>query len=157
MSTHYIYDGKEYDTLTAVRRAVNKTFPKNPDTDMLMLLNIQTVERPDPVPPEPTEEEKAAAALEQAKQVRADAVKRIRVTIDGMEFDGDETSQGRMGRTIAAAIALGVDLKTTTQTWVLANNTKESVTIEQLARALEAAGAAQTELWVKPYEAQANV
>lgn len=76
MSTHYIYEGKEYATLAEVRRAVNKSFPKNPDTAMLLLLNIKTVERPDPVPQEPTEEEKAAAALEQAKQERATTVKK---------------------------------------------------------------------------------
>ena len=29
-----------------------------------------------------------------------------------MKFDGDETAQTRMGRTISAAIALGVDLNT---------------------------------------------
>lgn len=94
MSTHYIYEGKEYATLAETRRAVNKSFPKNPDTAMLLLLNIKTVERPDPVPQEPTEEEKAAAALEQAKQERASTVEKIKVTIDGMVFDGDEVSQG---------------------------------------------------------------
>ena len=78
MSTHYIYEGKEYATLAEVRRAVNKSFPKNPDTAMLLLLNIKTVERPDPVPQEPTEEEKAAAALEQAKQERASTVEKIK-------------------------------------------------------------------------------
>ncbi len=156
MSTHYIYEGKEYATLAEVRRAVNKSFPKNPDTDMLLLLNIETVERPDPVPQEPTEEEKAAAALEQAKQERASTVEKIKVTIDGMVFDGDEVSQGRMARTVAAAVAKGVDLKTTKRLWVLANDTPAEVTIDQLSRALEAAGDAQSAVWAKPYEARAK-
>ena len=97
------------------------------------------------VPPEPTEEEKAASALEQAKAERAEAVSKI--------FDGDETAQTRMGRTIAAAIACGVDLDTETRAWVLADNTVTRVTVRQLSRALRLAGDAQTALWTVPYEA----
>lgn len=107
------------------------------------------------VPPEPTPEEKAAAELEQAKAERADAVSKITVTVDGMVFDGDETAQTRMGRTIAAAIAQGVDLETTKRTWVLADNTVAEVTVKQLAEALQLAGDAQTALWTVPYEAKA--
>lgn len=103
------------------------------------------------VPPEPTEDELAAIALEQAKAQRADAVSKITVEVDGMIFDGDETSQTRMGRTVAAAIAEGVDLDTETRTWVLADNTVASVTVRQLTRALRLAGDAQTALWTVPY------
>lgn len=69
-----------------------------------------------------------------------------------MAFDGDETAQGRMGRTIAASVALGVDLTTEKRTWVLVDNTIAEVTIAQLARALQLAGDAQTALWTVPYE-----
>lgn len=41
MSTHYIYEGKEYATLAEVRRAVNKSFPKNPDTAMLLCSTLK--------------------------------------------------------------------------------------------------------------------
>jgi len=102
--------------------------------------------------PEPTPEEQAAAELAKAKQERADAVSKITVEVDGMIFDGDETAQTRMGRTIAAATALGVDLDTTKQVWVLADNTVVEPTIKQLARALQLAGAAQTKVWTTPYE-----
>lgn len=98
--------------------------------------------------PQPTQEELEA----QAKQERANAVECITVEVDGMKFDGDETSQTRMGRTIAAAIALGVDIQTYTQTWVLADNTIAQVTISQLAQALRLSGEAQTALWTMPYE-----
>ena len=95
----------------------------------------------------------AAKALEEAKEERADIVSKIKVTVDGMEFDGDEIAQGRMGRTIAAAVALGVDINTYTQTWVLADNTVAQPTIKQLAEALKLAGEAQTNAWTVPYTA----
>lgn len=109
-----------------------------------------------PKPPEPTPEEIAerekAEALAQAKKERADAVSKLTVTVDGMVFDADETSQNRMSRVVAGAQALGVDLNATTQIWVLADNTVAQPTVAQLAQALKLAGEAQTALWTKPYE-----
>ena len=101
--------------------------------------------------PAKTAEEIAADELAAAKNVRAQAVSKIVVTIDGMTFDGDETSQERMARTITAAVATGEDMSATT-TWVLADNTVAQVTIRQLAQALRLAGEQQTELWTVPYE-----
>ena len=102
--------------------------------------------------PEPTEEELAAQELEQAKAERAEAVSQLTVTVDGMTFDADETSQNRMSRVVSGAQALGVDLSTTTQIWVLADNSVATPTVAQLAQALKLAGEAQTALWTKPYE-----
>ena len=102
--------------------------------------------------PEPTAEELAALELAQAKADRAEAVARITVTVDGLTFDGDEASQTRMGRTIAAAVALGADLSAEKRTWVLADNSIAEVTIAQLAEALRLAGDAQTALWTVPYQ-----
>lgn len=101
--------------------------------------------------PAKTAEELAAEELAQAKAERAGAVSKITVTVDGMTFDGDETSQERMARTITAAVATGEDMSATT-TWVLADNTVATVSITQLAQALRAAGEQQTELWTVPYE-----
>lgn len=98
-----------------------------------------------------TQEELEAEALTQLKEQRASAVSKITVEVDGMVFDGDEESQTRMSRTISAAKALGVDLATTTRTWVLADNTIAYPTIYQLAQALLLAGEAQTALWTVPY------
>lgn len=103
--------------------------------------------------PPMTAEEQAAADLQEAKSERAQAVERLIVTVDGMKFDADETSQNRMSRVVAGAQALGVDLETTTQIWVLADNTVAQPTVAQLAQALKLAGEAQTALWTKPYEA----
>lgn len=112
-------------------------------------------EHPDMVteeqPYEPTPEEIAAAELAEAKGERAEAVSQIVVTVDGMDFDGDEVSQERMARTITAATATGEDMSATT-TWVLHDNTVATVTIQQLATALRLAGEKQTELWTIPYE-----
>lgn len=112
----------------------------------------------DPRPPEPTPEEIAerekAEALAQAKKERAEAVSKLKVIIDGMIFDADETSQNRMSRVVAGAQALGVDLNTTTQIWVLADNTVATPTVAQLAQALKLAGKAQSELWIVPYQTE---
>jgi biopolymer transport protein ExbD len=102
--------------------------------------------------PEPTEEELAAQALAQAKAERAEAVAAITVEVDGMTFDGDETAQERMARTVTAATATGASMDDTT-VWVLHDNTVATPTIRQLATALRMAGEAQTALWTKPYEA----
>lgn len=97
-------------------------------------------------------EEQAQADLDAAKAERATQVGQLTVTVDGMVFDADETSQNRMSRVVAGAQALGVDLNTTTQIWVLADNTVATPTVAQLAQALKLAGEAQTALWTKPYE-----
>lgn len=104
--------------------------------------------------PAKTDEELAAEELAQAKAERADAVNKITVTVDGMVFDGDETSQERMSRTITAAVATGEDMSATT-TWVLADNTVAQVSMQQLAQALRAAGEQQTKLWTVPYDESA--
>lgn len=89
--------------------------------------------------------------MEQAKAERADAVSRLTVTVDNMVFDADETSQNRMSRVVAGAQALGID-QSTTQIWVLADNTVATPTVKQLAQALKLAGEAQTALWTVPYQ-----
>jgi hypothetical protein len=99
-----------------------------------------------------TEEELSAMALAQAKSERAAAVAAITVEVDGMVFDGDEASQTRMGRTISGALALGIDINTTTRKWVLHDDTVAYPTVAQLARALYLAGEAQTDVWTVPYE-----
>ncbi len=101
--------------------------------------------------PDPTPEELEEQQLESAKAERAEAVSKITVEVDGMLFDGDETAQTRMSRTISAAQALGVP-NTETRTWVLADNTVAEPTIAQLAQALKLAGDEQTKLWTIPYE-----
>jgi hypothetical protein len=90
-------------------------------------------------------------ALEKAKSERATAVAAITVEVDGMVFDGDETAQERMSRTVTAATATGASMDDTT-IWVLHDNTVAQPTIRQLATALRLAGEAQTALWTKPYE-----
>ena len=86
-----------------------------------------------------------AAAHEQKKATRTEAVARIRVTTaSGKAFDGDETSQTRMARAVVALQAAGQ----AETLWVLADNTPTAVTLDELAEALALAGAEQTRLWV---------
>ena len=100
--------------------------------------------------PEPTQEELDAQALAQAKSERADAVAKIVVEVDGMKFDGDEVSQGRMAR---SAVAMTED---ETITWVLNDNSIAQVTKTQLLKALRLSGEEQTRLWTMPYEVKTN-
>ena len=86
------------------------------------------------------EESMDAAA---AKKIRDAAVAKIKVTVNGKTFDGDETSQGRLARAIAAAETKGVDL----QQWKLADNAWAEVTTAELRQALAMAFQAQSELW----------
>ena len=98
------------------------------------------------------DEAKAAELkMSDAKTERSDAVSRITVEVDGMTFDGDETSQNRMARKVLSAQLSGIQMSEKTD-WVLADNTIASVSYEQLAKACALAGQKQSELWVKPYE-----
>lgn len=93
-----------------------------------------------------TEEQITAEKIIAAKAERAEYVSRIVVEVDGMKFDGDETSQDRMARSIVA-----LNDEETVQ-WVLADNTIAQVTKEQLRQALRLAGEAQTAIWANPYQ-----
>lgn len=86
------------------------------------------------------EESMDAAA---AKKTRDAAVAKIKVTVNGKTFDGDETSQGRMARAIAAAETQSIDL----QQWKLADNAWAEVTTAELRQAMAMAFRVQSELW----------
>ena len=84
----------------------------------------------------------------QSKADRDAAVAEIVVTTStGKAFNGDETSQTRMARTIVGMQAANAQ----TITWVLADNTAVEVTLTELSEALVLAGKAQADIWVIPY------
>ena len=101
--------------------------------------------------PAPTPEEQQQALMEKKKALRAEAVSKITVEVDGMEFDGDETAQNRMARAITMFNANNLPADTVTP-WVLADNTVAEVTVAQLSQALLLAGKEQTALWTVPYQ-----
>ena len=81
------------------------------------------------------------ASRERKKEIRSDNVRRIVVTVDGIDLDGDEDSQNRMTRAITG-------LEDNEQIpWMCADNVVRQLTKEQLRTALRAAGAIQTEHW----------
>ena len=90
---------------------------------------------------------KAERDRESFKAARVTAVDNIKVTTAaGNTFDGDETSQTRMGRAILV-LSTGA---AATVPWVLADNTVIQATAAELAEALALAGAEQAQLWVLP-------
>lgn len=79
---------------------------------------------------------------ERFKLQRTEAVRGIKVEVNGMTFDGDEVSQGRMARSL-------VGMKDDELiTWVLSDNSSAQVSKSDLLEALRLAGLKQTELWV---------
>lgn len=160
MTTRYVYNKQKYNSLHTLRQAIWKNEykcygePKTQEDFDSLDLKV-TLEEYDPEQEyynSLTEEQKAEYALNKAKQERASEVSKITVEVDGMTFDGNEEAQSRMSRTVATAIALGVDINTEKRTWVLADNTLAQPTIVQLAEATKLAGDKMTELWVVPYE-----
>lgn len=91
----------------------------------------------------------AAKALEEAKEERAEEVGSIKVTVDGMTFDGDEVAQQRLARAIMVAEITGMN---ETQ-WVMADNTVHTITVAQAKEALSKAMLQMGELWTVPYQA----
>jgi len=75
------------------------------------------------------------------KIIRAREVSEIRVTINGREYDGDETSQTRISRAISTMT------DTDTIVWVLASNNAVQTTKAELIQVLRLAGIEQSRLW----------
>lgn len=76
------------------------------------------------------------------KASRALAVSNIKVTVDNMEFDGDEMSRFRMTTAVAS---LADDIETVQ--WALADNTIASVNRVQLGQALRLSGIEMENIW----------
>lgn len=92
-------------------------------------------------------EKVAEIEFRKAKAIRAEEVAAITVTTASSKvFDGDEKSQDRMSRAVAAMDDTGTIL------WVLADNTPATVTRAELREALRLAGEAQTAIWVRPHQ-----
>ena len=148
MRQKYVYKGEVYSSDFAVRQAIlkaeGKAFTVTPPErakDFWAAHGVEYSEVPDP-PPTPEQ------ILAQAKRERAEKVNRIKVTVDGMTFDGDEVSQSRMARALTAALTAGQS----STTWVLADNTVATVTKEQLAEALTKSMLEMSKVWTDPYE-----
>ncbi len=86
--------------------------------------------------------ERAQADYEAWKIGRMEKVGSIVVEVDGLRFDGDEDSQNRMARAVAAADSL---LEATE--WTLADNTIAMVSVQTLKIACRLAGEEQTRIW----------
>ena len=87
---------------------------------------------------------KHKASRSDKKLLRSQRIQNLRVVVDGLSFDGDETSQQRMALRAQRMRANGQS----TVRWVLADNTKADVTAEQLEQAVDLALQAQSKLWL---------
>ncbi|HHQ4611966.1 TPA: hypothetical protein ACSP2F_000054 [Aeromonas veronii] len=76
------------------------------------------------------------------KQERAALVAAIVVTVGGHAYQGDELSQGRMARTIAASSS-----DSDTVEWTLSDNTVYGVQVSEIREALRLSVMEQTRIW----------
>lgn len=144
----WTYNGIEYQSEWEVRQEIFQRdhvcfgeVPLEGAVDFWLKYGVTYKER------EHTPEEAEAIELAKAKRERAAKVASIKVTVDGMVFDGDEAAQSRMTRAIAAAETAGLQ----ETIWVLADNTVTKVTKAQLQQALSKAMLEMGELWTTPY------
>lgn len=145
----YKYKGKEYDNLWQLRsQNKNLVFSSGISNDSLNLIGIEVVTYPDPEPVPPTPHvETEAEKLQNAKNRRNYAVENIVVTVDDMEFDGNEKAQRRMS---AALDAWPKEIETIN--WVLHDDSVRSITYEQLEEAFNKSVQKMLSLWTEPYE-----
>lgn len=90
--------------------------------------------------------------MQAAKSIRSSEVDQIKINLFGYEFDGDETSQARMSKVLAAYTATGRIHSGETIKWVTADNQIAELTLEQLGEILTEAINRQTEIWISPYK-----
>jgi hypothetical protein len=83
----------------------------------------------------------AAEAKAEVKSAIARAIETMRVEVNGIGYDGDETSQTRMGRAIQVLVG------DEPITWRMYDNSEVVITQTELGKAMRAAGIKQTELW----------
>jgi len=86
--------------------------------------------------------EAVALAYQELKSQRSTAVDSIEVTYNGVIYQGDELSQGRLSRAISA-----LPDDTTTTTWVAKDNSVHQLTRVDLKTILALSGAEQSRLW----------
>lgn len=87
---------------------------------------------------------KHKASRSDKKLLRSQRVQKLRVVVENLPFDGDETSQQRMALRAQRMRANGQE----TIRWILADNTEANVTAEQLEQAVDLALQAQSKLWL---------
>ena len=76
------------------------------------------------------------------KQERAALVGAITVQVGDHLYQGDELSQSRMARFVAASTSDSDEVE-----WTMSDNTVANVTVSNLREALRLAGVRQTEIW----------
>lgn len=146
----WTFNGVEYQSEWEVRQEVFKhnrvcfgEAPTDSSTvDFWLQFGVTYAER------DLTAVENEAQELAIAKRERAAKVAMLKVEVDGLIFDGDETAQSRMARAITAAEVSGLE----STVWVLADNTVKTVTKAQLQQALSKAMLAMSKLWTEPYQ-----
>lgn len=141
----YTYNNKTYDSLYQLRFENNNLiFPTECPEDLLEATGIKITEVPDPEPVKET----PITAIQRAKDERRRKIDSIVVTVDGMDFEGNEIAQTRMSKIIVASELEGLDVIE----WVLADDSVEVVTLEQLRKAFILANKEMERLWLEPYE-----
>lgn len=136
----YQCNEKVFDNLSEVRDELGVMFSDEVSEKLLAKLGVEVIEEKE----EQTEEMRLALA----KQIRANEVRNITIDVEGMIFDGDEVSQGRLRNAIEAMKVSGKE----EIEWKLADEKVALVTLEQLESAFVQAVETMNALWVDPYK-----
>lgn len=85
-------------------------------------------------------------AIRKLKEERSRQMQSLTVVIDGMQINGDEVSQARMGRVYQTM------QDDQTVTWILADGSMADLTKTQIGDALAASVEKMIKIWVTPYQ-----
>ena len=141
----YKINDKEYNSLWELRRKElpNVVMSREPDVKLLEALGIEVIEK-EPEPTVLTREQE----LRMKKREREMKAHTLTVVVDELEFNANYKSLLQMEFTVKQLRANGKD----SIVWIMADNSTQTVTVEQLEKVIVLGAEALNELWVVPYE-----
>lgn len=140
----YSYKDKEYQSLDFLLKSEfsNVCIPSSPSNKLLKKLGISIHNSDD------SNYLSEEQLLKQRKLERNKEISELTVEVNGKVFNADQTSQNRIQGAITHLELTGNGSKK----WVLADNSVQDVTLDELKEAYTKALDIQDEVWIEPYK-----